>query len=29
MSDPVRIVLVGATGLIGTTLIQRAVGRER
>ena len=28
-SDPMRIVLVGATGLIGTTLIQRAVGRER
>ena len=29
MSDPLRIVLVGATGLIGTTLIARAVGRER
>ena len=28
MSDPLRIVLVGATGLIGTTLIQRAVGRD-
>ena len=28
-SGPVRIVLVGATGLIGTTLIARAVGRER
>lgn len=27
--DPIRIVLVGATGLIGTTLIRRAVGRER
>ncbi|QGN53518.1 NAD(P)H-binding protein [Novosphingobium sp. Gsoil 351] len=27
--DPIRILLVGATGLIGTTLIQRAVGRER
>jgi uncharacterized protein YbjT (DUF2867 family) len=27
--DPIRIVLVGATGLIGTTLIERAVGRER
>ena len=26
--DPIRIVLVGATGLIGTTLIQRAVGRD-
>ena len=26
--DPIRIVLVGATGLIGTTLIRRAVGRE-
>ena len=29
MSEPLQIVLVGATGLIGTTLIQRAVGRER
>ena len=28
MSDPLRIVLVGATGLIGSTLIQRAVGRD-
>ena len=28
MSDPVRMVLVGATGLIGTTLIARAVGRD-
>ena len=28
-SEPMRIVLVGATGLIGTTLIQRAVGRDR
>ena len=27
-SGPTRIVLVGATGLIGTTLIGRAVGRE-
>ena len=26
---PIRIVLVGATGLIGSTLIRRAVGRER
>lgn len=26
--DPIRIVLVGATGMIGTTLIARAVGRE-
>jgi len=29
MSKPVRIVLVGATGLIGQTLIERAVGRPR
>ena len=29
MSEPLRIVLVGATGLIGSTLIARAVGRER
>lgn len=29
MSEPLRLVLVGATGLIGTTLMQRAVGRER
>ena len=29
MSDLLRIVLVGATGLIGTTLIERAVGRDR
>lgn len=29
MSEPLQIVLVGATGLIGTTLIQRMVGRER
>src|SRR5687767_6541497 len=28
MSDPVRIVLVGATGLVGTTLIARAARRE-
>ena len=28
-SEPTRIVLVGATGLIGTTLIQRTVGRDR
>ena len=27
-ADSIRIVLVGATGLIGTTLIQRAVGRD-
>ena len=27
MSDPIRIALVGATGLIGSTLIERAVGR--
>ena len=29
MSEPLRVVLVGATGLIGTTLIARVVGRER
>ena len=29
MSDTLQIVLVGATGLVGSTLIQRAVGRER
>ena len=29
MSEPLQIVLVGATGLIGSTLIQRAVGRDR
>ena len=29
MSEPLRLVVVGATGLIGTTLMQRAVGRER
>ena len=29
MSEPLRLVLVGATGLIGTTLIARVVGRER
>lgn len=29
MSEPIRIALVGATGLIGTTLIARAVERER
>ena len=29
MSEPIRIALVGATGLIGQTLIERAVGRER
>ena len=29
MSEPLKILLVGATGLIGTTLIRRAVGRER
>ena len=28
MSEPVRICLIGATGLIGTALIDRAVGRE-
>ncbi len=28
MSEPVRIALVGATGLIGTSLIRAAVGRE-
>ncbi|WP_095011507.1 NAD(P)H-binding protein [Tsuneonella mangrovi] len=28
MSDPVRIALVGASGLIGRTLIERAVGRS-
>lgn len=27
--DPLRIVLVGATGLIGSAVIRRAVGRER
>ena len=27
MSEPIRIVLVGATGLVGRTLIERAVGR--
>lgn len=27
MSEPLRVVLVGATGLIGSTLIARAVGR--
>lgn len=26
--EPIRVVLVGATGLIGTTLIARAVGRD-
>ena len=29
MSEAIRIVLVGATGLIGRTLIERAVGRPR
>ena len=29
MSEPLRLVVVGATGLIGTTLIARVVGRER
>ena len=29
MSEPIRIALVGATGLIGQTVIERAVGRER
>ena len=29
MSEPLQIVLVGATGLIGSTLVQRAVGRDR
>lgn len=29
MSEPVRIALVGATGLIGRTVIARAVGRQR
>ena len=29
MSEPLRLALVGATGLIGSTLIARAVGRER
>lgn len=28
MSEPLRIALVGATGLIGQTIIERAVGRE-
>jgi uncharacterized protein YbjT (DUF2867 family) len=28
MSDPVRIVLVGATGLIGRAVMERAVGRD-
>ena len=28
MSEPIRIVLVGATGLVGRTLIERAVGRR-
>ncbi len=28
MSDPVRIALVGATGLIGRTLIEAVIGRE-
>ena len=29
MSEPIRIALVGATGLIGQALIERAVGRPR